>query len=286
MVEKVNCIACLKKIIVEKAIYWRCVRFDHDTHLTFFECDHCGTLTCEPFDRTKLYERTDENTNYAENQNPILRLLKQVLINSFRDRLLKQLPHTNLARVLDFGCGSGDLANSFVGSFQKVYAFDLPPERPKHLVSKIEYVSDLTPIKDVKFDLIVLRHVLEHSEDPVGTLEQLSPMLNSGGRIVIEVPNVGSFHRRWMNQLWTGYFAPFHCSVFSKPGLISIAKKLNLEIEITEVEPPILGIYFIHKGFSRPISRILSILLYPAQFLLSRANNTGEALLATLKTSK
>jgi len=46
------------------------------------------------------------------------------------------------------------------------------------------------------FDNIVLGHVLEHVEDPVGILRRAAAWLSPGGRILAAVPNARSLHRQ------------------------------------------------------------------------------------------
>lgn len=112
------------------------------------------------------------------------------------------------AKVLEIGSGNG----SFLYFLESYYKLD-----PKNLstvdISKsvvdslntnaitkrynnslsdnIEYLSRQTE----KYDLIVIRHVLEHMEKPY--LAKLIPLLmeslNKGGKILIEVPNVINF---------------------------------------------------------------------------------------------
>lgn len=53
-----------------------------------------------------------------------------------------------------------------------------------------EFVSDL------KFDTILLGHVLEHVEDPVDILRRTKEWLRPGGRVVSAVPNSRSLHRQ------------------------------------------------------------------------------------------
>jgi 2-polyprenyl-3-methyl-5-hydroxy-6-metoxy-1,4-benzoquinol methylase len=47
-----------------------------------------------------------------------------------------------------------------------------------------------------KFDNVVLGHVLEHVDDPVGVLERAGDWLSDGGRILAAVPNSRSLHRQ------------------------------------------------------------------------------------------
>jgi 2-polyprenyl-3-methyl-5-hydroxy-6-metoxy-1,4-benzoquinol methylase len=47
-----------------------------------------------------------------------------------------------------------------------------------------------------KFDRIILGHVLEHVEDPVAILRQVSSWLRPNGKIIAAVPNAHSIHRQ------------------------------------------------------------------------------------------
>lgn len=57
------------------------------------------------------------------------------------------------------------------------------------------------------FDVIILRHVLEHTVEPRIFLNRLSKILKPRGKIIIEVPNYDSHWRKWFginyNQLST-----------------------------------------------------------------------------------
>ena len=56
-----------------------------------------------------------------------------------------------------------------------------------------ELFEDFRPAE--AFDVVVMEHVLEHVEDPVGILKLAKPWLAPGGQVVIGVPNAHSFHR-------------------------------------------------------------------------------------------
>jgi len=49
---------------------------------------------------------------------------------------------------------------------------------------------------ETRFQTIVLGHVLEHVDDPVGILKCAKPWLAEGGRILAAVPNSRSIHRQ------------------------------------------------------------------------------------------
>lgn len=101
-------------------------------------------------------------------------------------------------RVLDFGCGSGNLA-AYVDS-DKYYGVDIDTgslqqaalRYPEH-----HFISEL-PNSDIKFDSIVSLAVIEHVSSPVQFLHTLALYLdkNSASRIVITTPHptVGWVH--------------------------------------------------------------------------------------------
>jgi len=54
--------------------------------------------------------------------------------------------------------------------------------------------EDFRPTK--KYDSIILGHVLEHVEDPVGVLGLVREWLSPGGKVLAAVPNARSVHRQ------------------------------------------------------------------------------------------
>lgn len=68
-----------------------------------------------------------------------------------------------------------------------------------------------------KFDLIILRHVLEHTPNPKNVIYKLHKLLNKGGKILIESPNF-NFNYFWMSVFKKNYFqleVPFHLFHFT-----------------------------------------------------------------------
>jgi 2-polyprenyl-3-methyl-5-hydroxy-6-metoxy-1,4-benzoquinol methylase len=56
--------------------------------------------------------------------------------------------------------------------------------------------------RSAPFAVVTLHHVVEHLEDPIGFLRVLGGLLPSDGRLVIEVPNFGSWDRRAAGTGW------------------------------------------------------------------------------------
>lgn len=54
--------------------------------------------------------------------------------------------------------------------------------------------EDFKPTK--KYDVILASHVLEHVDDPVSILKQMTSWLSDNGKMIIVVPNKNSIHRQ------------------------------------------------------------------------------------------
>jgi SAM-dependent methyltransferase len=100
-------------------------------------------------------------------------------------------------KVLEIGCGLGEFINELVTlkpNLSKVVAIDLY-RRPESLNNKVEFhqqsIEDFQ--SDSKFDLVVMKQLFEHLQNPLGTVEKIKSLLNKHGKILIEVPNRRGF---------------------------------------------------------------------------------------------
>ncbi|TAD86961.1 MAG: WecB/TagA/CpsF family glycosyltransferase [Alphaproteobacteria bacterium] len=86
------------------------------------------------------------------------------------------------------------------------------------------------------FDAILLFHVLEHAEDPVALLAQLSTCLAPAGALVVEVPDAGS---PW--GAWSTVHAA-HLSLLTDAALDRLSQRVGLAIE--DRQPVLTGTLF------------------------------------------
>jgi SAM-dependent methyltransferase len=107
-------------------------------------------------------------------------------------------------RVLDWGCGFGQVTALLVERGVEVEPFDYRPDEAAPGVARLERFAHITctyspdpvalPFDDASFDAVLSCGVLEHVEDPDASLEELRRVLRPAGRLyVTKLPNRRSY---------------------------------------------------------------------------------------------
>jgi SAM-dependent methyltransferase len=133
----------------------------------------------------------------------------------------------------------------------------------------IEYLAnaELSTLEG-KLDLIVCRHVLEHSIHPRRFLERLHSLLRPGGILLIAVPNRSTVWNRLLGKYCFQYYLPRHLYHFDDETLTRQLGSFRI-LDRWHDHTPILGKslgYFC--GWKITGFALSGILLYPVQVLL------------------
>ncbi|MBI2099165.1 class I SAM-dependent methyltransferase [Candidatus Uhrbacteria bacterium] len=189
-------------------------------------CRNCGLLFT-----SGDYSVLEWNRAPNESDNLMKSLYKYADALDFADEYIKEMNAAD--RIADIGCGYGRLLKA-LEERTSAELIGLEPDgaaaqfagrvsRAKIVVSSLSKFVETN--KDKKFNLFVLRHVLEHLPDPLVKFEALRDLLGNGGMIYIEVPNVESINKNIIS-----YFKPGHLFHYSPHTLNLVLSKAGLKI--------------------------------------------------------
>jgi 2-polyprenyl-3-methyl-5-hydroxy-6-metoxy-1,4-benzoquinol methylase len=142
------------------------------------------------------------------------------------------------ARLLDIGCGRGDfmlacrrLGWEVVGTEQ---ARSPVMGLARTLGIEVVTLADLAGFPDASFDVVTLWHVLEHLPDPRDALRAIYRLLRPGGRVIVELPNLGSWQARIAGRDWYHLDVPRHLSHFEARTLMRLLSSEGLSPEVAQ----------------------------------------------------
>ncbi len=151
--------------------------------------------------------------------------------------------HTQGMSLLDVGTGSGLLPHLARQAGYEVEGTDLSKHVSETLPAKAGFRVHHGTIEQIEFDrtydVITMLHVLEHTSNPVSTLQRTREILNDQGYIIVVVPNYRSFDTRIKNlqsklklksRAYKHLALGHHNYVFSINSLQALGRVANLEV--------------------------------------------------------
>jgi ubiquinone/menaquinone biosynthesis C-methylase UbiE len=161
-------------------------------------------------------EQTEQTRRFFDSAAPgwTARYANDPAVGARRARFLTavQAHFSQPAEILDFGCGSGDIALHLAAAGHRVTGYDLSAAMIAHASQSdrgrlVRWVarpvdgSDTLPFADASLDCVVTSSVLEYVPDLDATLKELVRVLRAGGWLLATVPDMRHPHRhheRWL----------------------------------------------------------------------------------------
>ena len=146
-------------------------------------------------------------------------------------------------RLLDVGCGRGDLVASWIADGWQALGIEPSPAAAavvarqrgaEVLVGTLATVS----LERESVDAAVFRHSLEHVLDPRADLRRVHAALRPGGRLAVIVPNWGSWQRRAFAEHWFPLELPRHRTHFMPKDCAPRSSRLVTATSTCVREPP------------------------------------------------
>ncbi|NLW03772.1 MAG: methyltransferase domain-containing protein [Pseudomonadaceae bacterium] len=178
-----------------------------EVDISLCQCNECGFVFNELFNN----EEMDYDVNYQNEQNYSSYFVEH--LNSVADYLIEN--GFQEKNVIEIGCGKGYFTELLEEKgFKNIYGFDPAYEGENPNIIK-DYFGE--KYKSLNADLIILRHVLEHIENPYLFLKQVQRSTSGCAKILIEVP---SFEWIVENKAFWDIFHE-HCNYFDKEFMSS-----------------------------------------------------------------
>jgi SAM-dependent methyltransferase len=263
-------------------------------------CASCGAgCTGPPLSEVALAELYRQD--YASHQEGAPRLLASGMRGLKRlqvSAILRRPPFFAVisgppGHALDVGCGRGDLAAALLARGWRAAGVE-PSERAAAIAARrgVQVVGATLATAQLPvdgYDLVVLRHSLEHLPEPLEDLRRVREALRPGGRIVISAPNFASWQRKRFAANWFHLDLPRHRVHFTPRSLAAALRRADLAVDAQFTSTSVLGLpaslqYVIVRRCLAPGGlrlRLLAALCcaaFPATWLIDRLGGERDTL--------
>jgi len=158
-------------------------------------------------------------------------------------------------RLLEIGSGSGELAYYLKKMGHQVTCSDISKKslnviRKKYRLPIIYGSIDRAKLPANYFDGIIMRHVLEHIEDPVSCIKILHATLKDKGKIYLTTPNYESWARKFAAKKWN-WCLPNHRYFWTAASLALFLRQNGFKIFKTKN-------IFTPSGFSQALDNLIA----------------------------
>ncbi|CAL2107854.1 Methyltransferase domain-containing protein [Tenacibaculum sp. 190524A02b] len=161
--------------------------------------------------------------------NKTYQIIKKYALNKKLKLINNQL--TTDKSILDIGAGTGDFLNVCKLSGWKVTGIE-PSFQARNLANEkgITLHENIENIKNKKFDVITLWHVLEHIPNLEEQIKIFKNHLNKNGTLIIAVPNYKSYDAKYYGKHWAAFDVPRHLWHFSTNSIKKIFNEINMDV--------------------------------------------------------
>jgi SAM-dependent methyltransferase len=166
--------------------------------------------------------------------------------------LLRRPPFSRAVTVratgaaLDVGCARGDLGAALRARGWRVDGIE-PSAEAAELASArgVRVIGETiasAPLGAEEYDVIVMRHSLEHVADPRAAMRALGSALRPSGRIVISLPNFACWQRARLSSRWFHLDLPRHRAHFTRASLRGLLEGSGLSVAEEFTTTSVLGL--------------------------------------------
>ncbi|MFC1528377.1 class I SAM-dependent methyltransferase [Candidatus Latescibacterota bacterium] len=205
----------------------------------FYKCKVCKLVNLD------LIGELDQKKYEKKNQDPRGKRRKKFRKGKIQSyAFIKKHIHRR-GRLLDIGFGGGGLLNLAHLDGWTIKGIELSPVFVQSAKERYNFdvvTADFMEYKITdgeQYDTVVLRHVLEHLEQPVKAMNKVHSLLVPGGYAVLEFPNIESLEQRFKRffqrtglhkKKYSENYKPGHCNEFCKESFTFLINKTGYDI--------------------------------------------------------
>jgi len=253
-----NCIIC------QRALFHRGEDFAGKQIYQCRDCDYVMTPAAPAEDASELYDDPEYFGGWGCNMEFDYERFEPAVHRQVEQYLDYLKQHTRGKSLLDVGTGSGLLPHLAHQSGYEVEATDLSKHVCDTLPAKAGFRVHHGTIEEIefgrKYDVITMLHVLEHTTNPLSTLQRAREILNGEGYVLVVVPNYRSFDTRAKDVLsklklksrpYKHLALGHHNYVFSINSLRALGRAANLDIVHHTTTQPAWRSGGLHRVFEK-----------------------------------
>ena len=236
-------------------------------------CMQCGLVAAHPIPEmnTKtlqsLYSKTYYDTGWCDGGEGYNDPAKVVFMErEARSQRLDILHRTSLTqgKILDIGCGNGIYLKEFQSAGWEVEGIEVSKYVAKLAEERLGITIHTQPLEQLAlavehYDLIRLKHCIEHLPQPLATLQKVAEILKPGGFVVIDTDNVQGLRSRTENTLQR---------LFGRDLTRKVVKQLtnkDLDSRYGRLTPPIHLYTFSRSTLGRLLNQVELTVTYSLQ---------------------
>jgi len=230
-------------------IFKKKLKFNSYRNLDFLICKKCNYI--------QLKNKPNENildqiySKFYKYPSAILKQFYPTRDNFFLKSLFANINLKKIQKILEIGCYDGYILNEIKNKFPNVNVAGCEPSEGADIANRFKlnvkktFFNRLT-FKNQSFDLIIIRHTLEHIHNLRKILTDIKSVMKSNSTLVIEVPNINFYLKKGLLEV----FSFQHIHYFSSQSFCILAKKYNFKIsKIIETPENLIIFLKIGKNF-------------------------------------
>lgn len=231
-----------------------CMSDGRNSDLHYYQCQDCALWN---YDTSLGMDQSQYTERYVSPKDPAYK--SNIDVRQSWEFLQPYLGQPG--RLMDIGCGNGCLPYLAREAGWEVRGMELSKSAADAIGKDLGIEVDVANFleydnaRNGHYDVVILRHVLEHLPDSVLAMNKIGELLKPGGLALLEFPNTRSFsytvkrflkNRGLRNKKYAEDWRPGHCNEFCREAFKVLLEKTGFELVVwrTYSSKPLVNAFY------------------------------------------